>query len=102
MWGTEIGGRLVISTEARRFLQALERFNENAWWKRIWVFQEVVVAKEVTLCWGTRSIDWPIIAVAASRTYDFVGNLEPRFFSLKNSEFFVLSTFGKVIGDTVH
>jgi hypothetical protein len=37
----------------------------NPWWSRIWTVQEAVLPPRTTVVWGTLSIDWEILAVAA-------------------------------------
>lgn len=39
------------------FLTLLSR----PWWKRVWVLQEAILAKSITLYCGSRSIDWPLL-----------------------------------------
>ena len=41
---------------------------EAAWWKRIWVIQEVAVAREITVQYGKHSIAWEILAYAIQRS----------------------------------
>ncbi|KAJ5986574.1 hypothetical protein N7451_010939 [Penicillium sp. IBT 35674x] len=39
------------------FLTLLSR----PWWKRVWVLQEAILAKSITLYCGSKSIDWPLL-----------------------------------------
>ena len=41
-----------------RFLQALQRFAERTYWSRIWIVQELVLAKEVVLMCGNSTLLW--------------------------------------------
>jgi hypothetical protein len=43
-----------------RTIEALVTLLERPWWRRIWVLQEAVLAKKITLTCGGKSVDWPL------------------------------------------
>ncbi|KAI0404111.1 heterokaryon incompatibility protein-domain-containing protein [Xylaria palmicola] len=47
-----------ITNETVRDIEALVKLLERPWWSRVWVLQEVILAKKVTLRCGSRSLDW--------------------------------------------
>ena len=38
--------------------QAMERFFKRSWFTRMWIFQEVVLSRDCTVCCGNYSISW--------------------------------------------
>jgi hypothetical protein len=47
-------------------LEVLQKFFRRAWWKRIWVFQEVVVATSAVMVCGKTTMSWNDFQQAAS------------------------------------
>ncbi|KAF4628844.1 hypothetical protein G7Y89_g9300 [Cudoniella acicularis] len=47
--------------EEYHFAALKSTFSQRAWWKRIWIIQEAVFAKEAELVCGRRSISWSLI-----------------------------------------
>jgi hypothetical protein len=43
----------------RARMKALHDLLQHPWFRRVWVVQEVVVAKKVTICYGQQCIPWP-------------------------------------------
>ncbi|KAJ5835806.1 hypothetical protein N7447_001832 [Penicillium robsamsonii] len=43
-----------------RDIEALVTLLRRPWWRRIWVLQEAILAKKITLHCGPRSMDWPM------------------------------------------
>ena len=41
--------------------QALSTLPQNAYWQRIWIIQEVSVAKRVLVCCGGKELNWPFV-----------------------------------------
>lgn len=46
--------------------EALRRMLTVRWWSRIWVVQEVIVAKNLTVMYGNVSLPWTILVTASS------------------------------------
>ena len=44
-----------------RFYRALHAFVNRAYWRRVWIVQELMVAKAIYVCSGTDLIDWLLI-----------------------------------------
>jgi hypothetical protein len=47
-------------------------FLDRPWWRRSWVFQEVVVSRKATLHCGSRTIDWDDFALALIATFNML------------------------------
>ena len=41
-------------------IEDLVRLLSRPWWRRVWVLQEAIMAKKLTLHCGSRSVDWPV------------------------------------------
>lgn len=46
--------------------KVLEKLFSFAWFWRLWVIQEVVVARAASVHWGSQAIDWAVLGEAAS------------------------------------
>lgn len=42
------------------FMENLATLLDRPWWRRVWILQEVILAKSVTLVCGPKSVDWPL------------------------------------------
>lgn len=51
-------GRQKTDLYLRARVRALHDLLQHPWFRRVWVVQEVVVAKQVTVCYGRHSIPW--------------------------------------------
>lgn len=51
-------GRKYISQQEHS--SALSAFGEVAYWRRMWIIQEVVLAKRIMICSGSLEIDWSV------------------------------------------
>lgn len=49
-----------------RALRAFEYFFQRQWWQRIWVIQEVAVAKQVEIICGKKSLRWNVLETGLS------------------------------------
>ena len=48
----------IFRGDSFRFLLALERFTKRVYWSRIWIVQELVLAREVELICGASNLAW--------------------------------------------
>ena len=48
----------ISSTTAKRAERSITIFQRRTYWSRIWIVQELVLAKDITLFWGVRSVGW--------------------------------------------
>ena len=48
----------VLREHSSRFLTALERFAQRTYWRRIWIVQELVLARNVKLICGSSTLCW--------------------------------------------
>ena len=51
-------GRMLDDEELSNRLRPLETIIQNPWWERIWVVQEVALARQVSIYYGQRSCEW--------------------------------------------
>lgn len=68
-------GRFQINHTVATFLETTQpnpiaSFLEKPWFRRRWIVQEVVLAKEVTLYWGKWSIPWTSFETAIMELYE--------------------------------
>ncbi|KAK8043784.1 hypothetical protein PG994_012622 [Apiospora phragmitis] len=48
-------------------MRGFEAITERSWWERVWVVQEVVVAKKVSVVYDTISVSWELLCRAAEQ-----------------------------------
>lgn len=73
-------------------------FFTNKWWLRMWVLQEIVLARSATVIWGCAEVDWSVISEAIDliRQDDYLYILlESR--ALQNGH--VMNSLVKVLGN---
>lgn len=70
--------------------EAFAHFLSRPWWSRVWVIQEVAVARAAIVVWGAESFDWEVCAraVHAARHYsDFVPLEQETFWASRNEQY---------------
>ena len=60
----------------------ISNFLSQPWWSRVWILQEVAVARKALLVWGSTTLDWDHFTVAQLvardfQPYDNQGNVPP-------------------------
>jgi hypothetical protein len=75
--------RAAVTRPHGRAWQALGKLMERRWWERVWVVQEVALARRAEVWCGAEREDWEIVAgvVARIEEYSFQG------FTVKEEEF---------------
>ena len=58
-------------------LTGIDDFYSNPWFTRLWVVQEVALAREITLCCGAHEISWQYFLTAASVQVKCVSHSTP-------------------------
>jgi hypothetical protein len=66
-------GSFADSTYQRKLFEALRQLMLCRWWNRIWVIQEVVVPKKVTMVYGSASAPWEMFVslLSDAKSYPF-------------------------------
>ncbi|KAJ8111421.1 hypothetical protein OPT61_g5981 [Boeremia exigua] len=44
----------------KQIAKAMLSFSSNTYWTRVWIIQEFILAKEISICSGTREVDWQL------------------------------------------
>ena len=62
----------------------ISHFLSQPWWSRVWILQEVAVARKALLIWGSANLEWGLFSAARviSQLYqpvDLEGNIPPVF-----------------------
>jgi hypothetical protein len=47
-------------------------FFASEWFRRVWIFQEAVLARSAYFCWGTEQIHWKFVAGQANRLHNSI------------------------------
>lgn len=68
-------GEHLMDEKQNRLRRALEAFIERDYWYRAWVVQEILVAKQISLTCGSRSVSWKCVTNVVG---EFVGERRQR------------------------
>ncbi len=71
------GGRYLC--EQPEYREALKRFFENSWFRRLWVLQEVNSSLNIQVCIGPHEISWDAMGFAATCFRSFTSLLPPDY-----------------------
>ncbi|KAL5083978.1 hypothetical protein Trisim1_000714 [Trichoderma cf. simile WF8] len=76
--------------------EALRRTLLVSWWDRIWVVQEAVVAKQLTVRYGNVEISWGLLAEVATLLHDWKSSYAGHPSYIPTSDLKVLNLFSRV------